>query len=158
MDENDKISAVRETNHPSKPLIELSATERRALVLEALLKEGYSPYQAAQIMGVSKQFTYRIDKQMRQGLLSPLVKKARKAVGMLVEGQKVGQMEEVRGSDVIAASKMVIDRYEPIITKIEQRSMKVSFDLTPEEREHYTKLLGVPSVPQLPTLKEIKGE
>ncbi len=131
-----------------KTIAELSATEKKAIILEALLKIGYSPYQAANIMGVSKQLTYRIDKQMRQGLLTPLVKKARKSIGLLVEGKKVGDMEEVNGSDVIGASKMVIDRYEPIVTKIEQKNLKVNVDLTVEEREHYAKLVGLPLLPK----------
>lgn len=135
-----------------KPITELSATEKKVLILEALAKEGYSPYQAAQIMGVSKQLTYRIDKQMRQGILTPLVKKARKSIGMLVEGQPVGKMEEVKGSDVIAAAKMIVDRYEPIVQRIEQKSLKMSVDLTDEERERYHKLLGI--TPMLPEHKE----
>lgn len=127
----------------SKPIAELSATEKKALILEALAKEGYSPYQAAQILGVSKQLTYRIDKQMRQGLLTPLVRKARKSVGLLAEGQLVGKMTEVKGSDVIAADKMIIDRFEPIVQRIEQKSMSVRVTLTDEERERYQKVLGI---------------
>lgn len=139
----------------SKPITELSATEKKALMVEALEKEGYTPYQIAQIMGVSKQFAYRIDKQMRQGILTPLVKKARKAVEQLVEGHKVGDMEEVKGSDVTTAAKMVIDRYEPIVNKIEQRSLSISTTLSVEERERYHKMLGL-TPPVLPEHTEEK--
>lgn len=137
----------------TKSIAELSKTEKKALILEALAREGYSPYQAAQIMEVSKQLTYRIDKQMRQGLLTPLVKKARKSIGMLVEGQLVGQMTEVKGSDVTTAAKMIVDRYEPIVQRIEQKSLNMTYNLSEEEREHYQKLLGV-----TPELKQIEGE
>lgn len=140
----------------SKPIAELSATEKKVLILEALGKEGYSPYQSAQIMGVSKQLTYRIDKQMRQGILTPLVKKARKSIGLLVEGQPVGKMEEVKGSDVLTAAKMIVDRYEPIVQRIEQKSLKMTVDLTDEERERYQKLLQLNQAPQLLELKEEK--
>lgn len=139
-----------------KPITELSATEKKALILESLAKSGYSPYQAAQLLGVSKQLTYRIDKQMRQGLLTPLIKKARLSIGMLVEGKPVGEMKEVKGSDVINASKMVVDRYEPIVQRIEQKSLSLrgSLNLSDEEREHYQKLLGM--APQLPKPEEKK--
>lgn len=138
----------------SRPIAELSATEKKALIIEALEKEGYSAYQAAQILGVSNQLAYRIDKQMRQGLLTPLVKKARKSIGMLVDGQPVGEMEEVKGSDVIGAAKMIMDRAEPIVNRIEQKSLSMTVTLTDEEREKYHRLLGV--APQLPELKEKK--
>ena len=140
----------------TKPIGELTATEKKALILEALAKEGYSAYQAAQILGVSKQLTYRIDKQMRQGLLTPLVKKARKSIGLLVEGQPVGQMKEVKGSDVTTALRMVVDRYEPIVQRIEQKSLALrgSIDLSEEEREKFQKLLGI--APQLPGPEEKK--
>lgn len=138
----------------SRPIAELSATEKKALIIEALEKEGYSAYQAAQILGVSNQLAYRIDKQMRQGLLTPLVKKARKSIGMLVDGQPVGEMEEVKGSDVIGAAKMIMDRVEPIVNRIEQKSLSMTVTLTDEEREKYHRLLGV--APQLPELKEKK--
>jgi hypothetical protein len=141
---------------PDKPksISDLSKTERKALILEALAKQGYSPYQAAQILGVSKQLTYRIDKQMRAGLLTPLVKKARESVEALVQGIPVGYMTEVKGSDVIAADKMVIDRYEPIVQRIEQKSLKVIADLSDEERQRYQKLLGMTPQP-LPVLPEV---
>lgn len=139
-----------------KPIAELTKTEKKALILEALAHEGYSPYQAAILLDVSKQLTYRIDKQMRQGLLTPLVRKARKSIGLLVEGQPVGQMTEVKGSDVTTAIKMVVDRYEPIIQRIEQKSLSLrgSVDLTEEERERYQKLLI--RVPELPSPEEKK--
>jgi transposase len=130
-----------------KRLGELSVTEKRALVLEALEREGYSPYQAAQLMGVSKQLAYRIDKQMRQGILAPLIYKARKSIGLLADGQIVGKMEKVTGDNVIAASRMIIDRYEPVIQKIEQKSFHAELTLGPEERQKYLQMLGM--VPQI---------
>lgn len=139
-----------------RPIADLSLTERKALILEALEHEGYSPYAAAQILGVSKQLMYRIDSQMRQGLLTPLVKKARKSIGMLVEGQLVGQMTEVKGSDVTTAAKMIVDRYEPIVTKIEQKSLRLSANLSDEERSRYQTLVG--TVPQLSKPEEKKND
>jgi hypothetical protein len=126
----------------TKPIAELTKTEKKALILEALAREGYNPAQAAQLLGVSKQLTYRIDKQMRQGLLTPLVRKARRSIGMLVEGHPVGDMTEVKGSDVLTASKMVVDRYEPIVQRIEQKSLSLKISISDEERERYHKLLG----------------
>ncbi len=126
----------------SRPLTELSRTEKKALILAALEKDGYSAYQAAQLLEVSKQLAYRVDKQMRQGLLTPLVRKARNSIGLLVEGQPVGKMKEVKGSDVLTATKMVVDRYEPIVQRIEEKSLRMTIDLTPEERLRYQKLLG----------------
>lgn len=141
----------------TRPIAELSETEKKALIIEALELQGFSAYQAAQILGVSKQLTYRIDKQMRQGLLTPLVHKARKSIGMLVEGQPVGAMTEVKGSDVINASKMVVDRYEPIVTRIEQKSLSMKVDLSDEERVKFHKMLGItPQLPGLPGPEEEK--
>lgn len=143
-----------------KSVAQLSATEKKALILEALAKEGYSPYQAAQILGVSKQLTYRIDKQMRMGLLTPLILKARKSIGLLVEGKLVGEMTEVKGSDVLTATKMVVDRYEPVVQKIQQSSVKMSVNLTDEERSRYNKLLGLdkPIDAKFETVPQIEKE
>lgn len=144
MANQDSQRSLTKDSNP-RPIAELSATEKKALILEALYKEGYSPYQAAMLLNVSKQLTYRINKQMRQGLLTPLIKKARASIEKLVDGIPVGYMVEVKGSDVIQASKMVIDRYEPIVQRIEQKSLSLrgSIDLSDEERERYHKLLGM---------------
>lgn len=139
-----------------KSVIGLSATEKKVLILEALAKEGYSPYQAAQLLNVSKQLTYRIDKQMRQGLLAPFVAKAKTSLGLLLEGKPVGDMKLVKGSDVTTAIRMVVDRVDPIVTRIEQKSLSIRGNLNDDEREKYHKLLGV--APQLPELPDESNE
>lgn len=121
----------------------LSETEKKALVLEALHKAGFNSYQASQLMNVSRQHVSTIEKKLKKGTLNPLVHRAKKAVKSILEGKPIGDVREVKASDVLTAAKMVLDRSDPVIQKVEQSHTNVHIDLRDEDRNRYKKALGI---------------
>src|SRR5512143_3185631 len=111
---------VTGVSRPKSPVHSLSATEKRAIVLELLTREGYNQNESADLMNLSRQRVHIVNKQLKQGTLTPLVAKAKKSIKTLLEGKPVGAMTEVRGSDILGAAKMVMERAEPVVQKIEQ--------------------------------------
>jgi predicted DNA-binding protein (UPF0251 family) len=126
-----------------KNIKDLSKTEKSAIILEALMKEGYNQNQAAHLMKVSRAYTNQLNKNIKQGTLNPLVAKARKSVKAILEGKKVGDMGEVRGSDVLTAAKMVLDRADPVTQKIQNTNVSVSYELPAPDVDRYKKALGI---------------
>jgi hypothetical protein len=122
---------------------DLKETEKKALVLEALQKAGFSDYQAAQLMNVSRQHVSQVNKKIKKGTLNPLVTKAKKAVKSILEGKPIGDVRDVKASDVLTAAKMVLDRSDPVTTKVENTHVNVNYDLRPEDRDRYKKALGI---------------
>lgn len=121
----------------------LSETEKKALVLEALLKAGFNQYQSSQLMDVSRQHISTINKKIKKGTLNPLVTKAKKAVKLILEGKGVGGVKDVKASDVLTAAKMVLDRSDPVTTKVESTHVNVNYDLKEEDRSRYKRALGI---------------
>lgn len=121
----------------------LSETEKKALVLEALLKAGFNQYQSSQLMDVSRQHISTINKKIKKGTLNPLVTKAKKAVKLILEGKSVGGVRDVKASDVLTAAKMVLDRSDPVTTKVESTHVNVNYDLKEEDRSRYKRALGI---------------
>jgi hypothetical protein len=122
---------------------DLKETEKKALILEALQKAGFSDYQAAQLMNVSRQHVSQVSKKVKKGTLNPLVTKAKKAVKSILEGKPIGDVRDVKASDVLTAAKMVLDRSDPVTTKVENTHVNVNYDLRPEDRDRYKKALGI---------------
>lgn len=131
-------------NEPRK-IDELSETEKKAIIIQALNKEGFNDNQASKLLAVSRARVSQINKKARSGVLTPLVHKAKKSIGLLVEGKAVGDMKDIKGSDVIAAAKMVMDRAEPIVSKVESTNTStfVYGQISDGDREKYKKLLGI---------------
>jgi hypothetical protein len=76
-------------------------------------------------------------------VLAPLVNKARRSVKLLLEGKAVGDMTMVRGSDVLTAAKMVLDRADPIVVKTENTNISMKYELNEEQRKKYKNALGI---------------
>lgn len=131
-------------NEPRK-IDELSETEKKAIIIQALNKDGYNDNQASKLINVSRARVSQVNKKARSGVLTPLVHKAKKSIGLLVEGKTVGDMKDIKGSDVIAAAKMVMDRAEPIISKVESSNTNtfVYGQINEGDRQKYMKLLGI---------------
>jgi len=145
----------------------LSETEKKALVLEALHKAGFNSYQASQLMNVSRQHVSTIEKKIKKGTLNPLVHRAKKAVKSILEGKPIGDVREVKASDVLTAAKMVLDRSDPVTQKVEQTRVNLTYDLREEDRNRYKKALGIidaefevlpESQRVLPAPQEVTGE
>lgn len=147
----------KELTAPAVKLKTLSRTEKQAIILNALMKEGYSQSEVATLIEVSRNRVHTVHKKVQTGVLNPLVHKAKKSVKDLLEGKPVGAMREVRGSDVLTAAKMVLDRVDPVTVKTENTNISMAFELTSEDRHRYKNLLGVidaeftalPNEPQL---------
>ncbi len=123
---------------------ELTVTEKKAIIIKALEKEGYAGTQLAVIMGITRQRVHQISKS--KSVLAPLVKKAKKSLRMLAQGKIVGSMAEVKGSDVIGAAKIIMEHAEPVTQRIESRHVSMTVDMSAEERSKYQKLLGLDAI------------
>lgn len=126
-----------------KKLGDLNRTEKQAIILSALMKEGYNQNQASKLLEVSRVRVCQVNKKIKQGVLSPLVNKAKKSVALLLEGKPVGDMQSVKGADVLAAAKMVLDRADPVVNKTENTNISVQYEIKPEERDRYKAALGI---------------
>ena len=126
------------------PLKALNITEKRAIVQEALIAQGFRTNEIAHLTNTSPQRVVAVNKKIQSGTLNPLVAKAKKAIKTILSGKKLGDMGEVRGSDVLTAAKMVMDRADPIINRVESSS-KIShvYELKDEDRDRYKKALGI---------------
>jgi hypothetical protein len=134
---------------PTK-IAELTETEKRAIVLQALEKEGYNDSQASQLMGVSRARVSQVNKKIKSGKLSPLfkkgtIKKVRENLEKLIDGQPVGTMASVKGADILGAMKMIADRVDPVVVKTENTNTSRK-EITPEDTAKFRKLLGLPVV------------
>jgi predicted XRE-type DNA-binding protein len=127
----------------SKELTALNRTEKAAIIQQALQKEGFRDAEIARLMSVSRTRVHNVNKKIESGVLNPLVTKAKKAVKSLLDGKLVGEMREVRGSDVLTAAKMVLDRADPITQKVESTHHTFNHELKETDRDRYKKLLGI---------------
>jgi len=126
-----------------KKLWELDKQEKTVIILDALMKAGYSNSDASHILNVSRQYTFKLNKKMAKGTLNPLVNKAKKAVKTILAGKLVGDMKSVSGSEILAAAKMVLDRSDPVKVVSENTNISMRIDITPDKRERYLALLGI---------------
>jgi predicted XRE-type DNA-binding protein len=124
-------------------LATLNRTEKAAIIQQALQAQGFRDADIARLMQVSRARVCDVNKKVQAGTLNPLVSKAKKAVKQLLEGQKVGDMREVRGSDVLTAAKMVLDRVDPVTQKVESTHHTYNHELNETDREKYKKVLGI---------------
>jgi transcriptional regulator len=125
-----------------KKVGELNRTEKAAIIVAALQKEGYTDSQISKFLEVSRARVCQVNKKIKQGTLHPLVNKARKSVKMILEGKAVGTAEP-KASDVLTAAKMVLDRTDPVTVKTENTSVHMTVDITAEDRSRYKKALGI---------------
>jgi predicted XRE-type DNA-binding protein len=126
-----------------KKLNDLNKTEKTAIILTALHKEGFNDNEASKLLEVSRSRVCHVHKKINSGVLNPLVNKAKRSVKLLLEGKPVGQMKNVSGSDVLQAAKMVLDRADPIIQKNENINKTYTYELKEADREKYKRALGI---------------
>jgi hypothetical protein len=134
----------------TKKIKDLSRTEKAAILVQALKKEGYNDNQIAQLTEVSRSRICQVNKAVREGKLSPIlnksiIKKLRTNIEMLIDGKKIGDMESVKGADVLGAMKMAADRIDPIINKTEDVNTTKKV-MREEDAARYRKLLGIPEI------------
>lgn len=135
-------------NSDPKKIKELNKTEKKAIILQALQKEGYNDSESSQLLDVSRARVAQINKKTRSGKLSPIldkstIKKVKKNLAMLIDGQPVGAMDSIKGADVLGAIKIAADRIDPPVTKTENTNISARMDIRPEDRERFGRLLGL---------------
>jgi predicted XRE-type DNA-binding protein len=134
----------------------LNKTEKRAIVLKALNDAGFNDNQAAGLMEVSRQRVSVVQKGIKKGTLNPYVTKAKKAVKAILEGQLVGQAESIKTADILNAAKMVLDRADPVVQKLEQSHLHLNVEIKDEDRDRYRKALGVAIEAEFEVIPEVK--
>ena len=125
---------------------QLNETEKKALIVTALMKDGFNQNQAANLLNVDRAHINRIAKKEKTGILAPYVNKAKKALRCTLEGKAVGDADKPKTSDVLNAAKMVFDREAPIIQRVESKNLNINLDLNDEDRERYKQILGMTGV------------
>lgn len=117
--------------------------EKTTVIIKALQEQGFNNNEAAKLLELSRQYTHRLGKPERVGALFPLIKLAQKAVKTTLKGEAVGSASTPKAGDVIAAAKMVLDRSDPVIQKLETTKTTYNIDLPTEDRDKYLKALGI---------------
>lgn len=126
-------------NHP------LSDNQKKQIAFNALRQTGLSIAKAGKLVGYESNHVYRLDKKRRAVILDTLAPKAKKAIANTLKGEKTGNAEKPKTSDVLAASKMVMDRVQPVIQRTDHRSVSVHMEVSEDERKQYLEALGLGS-------------
>lgn len=139
-----QVNTYRERTGAGNPaLITLPEEQKKALIVEALSDKGFSHSDAAALLNINRSYVSKVSKKQETGLLAPLAKIARKSVKALAKGELVGNMKEIKGSDVLGACNAIIDRAEPKINRSEIKSLHATIDITGEDRDRIIKSLGL---------------
>lgn len=98
-------------------------------VAYALLKEnGCTTQQATKALGYKLHTGYVLNTKIKKYSLKKdkIVKSAHTAIKNLIQAKKFGDIEEIKDSTVLQASKIIYDRYEPVVQKIESTSLSIT--------------------------------
>lgn len=142
-----QVNTYRERTGAGNPALRtLPEEQKKALIVEALQAKGLSHSDAAALMNVNRSYVTKVSKKSETGLLAPLAKIARKSVKQLAKGELVGNMKEIKGSDILGACNAILDRAEPKINKQEIKSLHANIEVTAEDRERLLRIMGfIPS-------------
>ena len=103
----------------------------------SLRQEGHKPAHVEKMLGLSGGFGGYVEKRLnpKYSLISNIiVKGAFSSLKKLSLGKPVGNMSEVKGSDVLGACKEIYARAEPTIQKIQSTSLSLNLsDATAKE-------------------------
>lgn len=107
-------------NQPSEidsPQIEPTKPITKADLLALCRVNGVSIPDASKVLGYNQNYAYATAKKLssRWDVASPKrVKVALKSLDLLIQGKTVGNVETIKDSTVLGATKEVLDRYQPI--------------------------------------------
>ena len=88
------------------------------IAYQTLRATGLNHYKSCQELGLSKGYGYdgiKVAKKDYGDKIAALMPRSLKVIKSLSMGQPVGEMADIKGSDVIAANKMIWDRAAPIV-------------------------------------------
>lgn len=142
------------TNSSNKANKTSKSLSKRQILYAILREHGLDIKTSAFLSGYAHgaiSHVYRnVERKRQQGLLSPLVPLAKRNARKILKGERIGEANPPKTSDIVAIIKEVFDRADPKIQHIEQRSLSAHIELTPEERHRYRQALGLPPVSQEP--------
>ena len=97
--------------------------------LALLKREGITLKEASKALGISEGYTRQLSAKLNKYDLTSKksVKSAHNAVQKLVNGEKFGDIKDIKDSTVLSAAKMIFDRAQPIVQRSERVDVKVSF-------------------------------
>ena len=127
---------------------QMNKTEKKAIIYQALTKEGFSQYEVSKIVDCDPAHINRIAKREAAGLIAPLARIAKRSVKALAKGELVGNMKEIKGSDVLGACNTILDRADPKVNKQEIKSFSAHVEITNEDRDRLIMSLGLLGTPQ----------
>lgn len=142
-----QVNTYRERTGAGNPALRtLPEEQKKALIVEALSAKGFTHSDAAALLNINRSYVTKVNKKTETGLLAPLAKIARRSIKKLAQGELVGQMTEIKGSDVSAACKEILSRADPVINRSEIKSLHANIEVTAEDRERLLRIMGfVPS-------------
>jgi len=91
------------------------------IAYQLLRENGLSKYTATKELGLAPSYGTYMDKALKinyMDKIAALMPRSVKTIKSLSMGQPVGEMADIKGSDVIAANKMIWDRAAPIVQDI----------------------------------------
>jgi len=143
------VSEYRErTGRGNLEIAKMPEEQKKALIVEALQAKGLSQSDAAAVLNINRSYVAKLSKKAETGLLAPLAKLARKSVKQLAKGELVGNMKEIKGSDILGACNTILDRADPKVNKQEIKSLHANIEITAEDRERLINNLGLLQAPQ----------
>ena len=94
---------------------ELTEKQEAYAILRA---NGLDVKTASKTLGYHKHTGYNLEKKIKKYDLtdSKLVSKAHKAITNIMSGKTFGEIDNIKASDALAASKLVVDRHQPAVS------------------------------------------
>lgn len=108
------------------------------IAYQALRTAGLNHYRATKELGLSSGYGYGdkgVSKKNYGEAIAKLMPTSLKVIKSLSKGEPVGEMADIKGSDVIAANKMIWDRVAPVTSEApvvqHQSFTQVNFNIIP---------------------------
>ena len=96
-----------------------------------LRSQGYNNNDACKVLKITPTYGSMIKKNLKKFDLrdEKLVRKAHKAINLLVQGKTFNDIKHVKDSTTLAAANMIYDRYQPKVTI--NNNLNVNTDISP---------------------------
>ncbi len=113
-----------------------SKMSEKHIAFFALRKEGHTVKEACKVLGYNTRTGYYLDKKVRDGDLTDdyWLSLAAKAMKNVLKGKPFGEVGEIKGSDVMAALKMIYDRKQPAVKRSENMNLNATIDFVDLEK------------------------
>ena len=118
-----------------KPTKTLSEKQQAYKILR---EQGIKPSIAAKSVGYDPSYGCTLDKRLKKFNIkgnAKLLKSANSALKHLVNGERFGDIKEIKDSTVLAAAKEIYDRHEPVIKQ--SVSVNLNADISPIDLSKY---------------------